>query len=63
MKPIYKNFRISETVRLQFRGELFNALNHTNFSGVGTTLGATTYGRVTSALEPRQIQFGVKLNF
>ena len=60
---IYKNFRISETVRLQFRGELFNALNHTNFSGVGTTFGSTTYGRVTSALEPRQIQFGVKLNF
>jgi Carboxypeptidase regulatory-like domain/TonB-dependent Receptor Plug Domain len=60
---IYKNFRISEAVRVQFRGEMFNAFNHTNFSGVGTTFAATTYGRVTSALEPRQVQFGVKLNF
>ena len=43
MKPIYKNFRISETVRLQFRGELFNVLNHMNFLGVGRTFGSTTY--------------------
>lgn len=60
---IYKNFRITEEVRLQFRSEFFNTFNHTNFSGVGTTLGTPTYGRITSALEPRQIQLGLRLEF
>ena len=36
---IYKNFRISETVRVQFRGELFNALNHTNSQAWALLLG------------------------
>lgn len=60
---IYKNFRVTEQVRMQFRAEFFNAFNHTNFSGVGTTLGTPTYGRVVSALEPRQIQLGLRVDF
>lgn len=60
---IYKNLRITEQVRVQFRAELFNAFNHTNLSGVGTTLASATFGRVTSALEPRHVQLGLKINF
>lgn len=60
---IYKNFRVTESVRMQFRAEMFNVLNHTNYFNLGTTLGSSSFGKVTSALEPRQIQLGLKLNF
>jgi hypothetical protein len=60
---LYKNFKVTESVRMQFRAEFFNAWNHTNFAGVGATLAATTYGRITSALEPRQVQLGLRLDF
>jgi hypothetical protein len=60
---IYKNFTVTERVKMQFRGEMFNAFNHTNFYGVGTTFASATYGQITSALEPRQVQFGLRLAF
>ena len=60
---IYKNFKVTERVRMQFRAEMFNAFNHTNFAGVGTTFASSTYGQITSAREPRQVQFGLRLNF
>jgi hypothetical protein len=28
---VNKNFRVTEGIRLQVRGEFFNVLNHTNF--------------------------------
>jgi hypothetical protein len=32
---------------VQLRGKLFDTLNHTNFSVIGTTFGSTIYGRAT----------------
>jgi hypothetical protein len=43
---IQKNFAVREGMALQFRAEWFNLFNHTQFSGVGTTLGTATFGRV-----------------
>src|SRR5262249_10481973 len=68
---IYKNFRPTERVGMQFRAELFNSLNHTNWNTIGTNAtfnaaGVQTnadFGKVLTALEPRQIQLGLKLNF
>lgn len=60
---VYKNFRITEQVRFQFRAETFNLFNHTNPSGVNTTQTSTTFGRITSYRDPREMQFGFKLNF
>ena len=36
-------------MRLQFRLESFNALNHTQFNGVSTNLTSANFGVVTSA--------------
>jgi len=60
---VAKHFPVTETVKLQFRSEFFNLLNHTNLNDPNSTLTAGTYGRITSALDPRILQFGLKLLF
>jgi hypothetical protein len=58
---INKNFRIGEAIRLEFRTELFNAFNHTQFSQFVNTVNNVAFGTWTSASDPRIIQFGLKL--
>ncbi|HET6889878.1 MAG TPA: hypothetical protein VFH31_02150, partial [Pyrinomonadaceae bacterium] len=58
-----KNTSLSETFRLQFRTEVFNLFNHPNFNLPDNFLLSPTFGRVTSARDPRHIQFGLKLLF
>jgi hypothetical protein len=58
-----KQWLIKEQIKLSFKGEFFNFLNHTNFSGVSTSLGSGTYGRITSARDPRKIQLSMRFEF
>jgi len=58
-----KVFTFYENVKLQFRTEFFNAFNHPNFNPPNKRWGDGNFGRVTSARDPRIIQFGLKLNF
>jgi hypothetical protein len=68
---IFKNFPIREPLKLQFRCEMYNTFNHTQFSAWNTTVRFdasgnqinTQLGQDTAARNPRQIQFAVKLNF
>ena len=60
---LFKNIKVNERMHFQFRGEFFNLFNHTNPDGVGTTLGAGTYGKIVSARDPRIVQLGLKLYF
>jgi hypothetical protein len=64
-----KTTSIGEGMRVVFRAEAYNVSNHPNFGKPNTTiftttgLRAPTAGQITSALAPRQIQFGLKLLF
>ena len=60
---LIKNFEFSERMKLQFRAETFNVLNHTNFGLPDNFLGSPTFGQVLSADNPRRIQLGLKLLF
>jgi hypothetical protein len=60
---IHKQFKVTERVSTQFRAEMFNAFNHANLAGVGTTFGSATYGQLTTASAPREVQFGLRLGF
>jgi hypothetical protein len=58
-----KAFDLTERVRLQFRAEAFNASNTPFFSTPGANINSAGVGTITSAGEPRRVQFGLKLVF
>jgi len=60
---VFKVLTLTERVKLQIRGEAFNAFNRTRFGNPNTAFGSPNFGRITSAGDPRQIQLAMKLNF
>jgi hypothetical protein len=60
---LFKNFRLTETKRLQLRGEAFNVFNHTNFRAISASTTAGNLGVVTTVRDPRNIQLGIKFIF
>jgi len=66
---LYRNFTIHEKSNLQFRWEVFNALNHTNFtpSAAGTDpvvyVNAPNAGTLTQAGASRQMQVALRYSF
>lgn len=55
-----KSFAITESKRLQFRAESFNFTNTPAFGQPGATLNGLGVGQITTAGDPRRIQFGLK---
>jgi Carboxypeptidase regulatory-like domain len=61
---IFKNTKIGERFNAQFRWEMFNAWNHTQFGPANLSVTSATFGKITSVLVgPRRMQFGLRLNF
>ncbi len=74
---IRRDFPLSSTVRLQFRLESFNILNHPNFGVINSTFGNAQFGRATGMLNtslgglsalyqqggPRSTQVSLRLAF
>jgi hypothetical protein len=72
-----RTFNIHDSLKLQFRAETFNILNHPNFGYVDPTLTDATFGQATQMLNsslgtvaaqyqqggPRSMQFALKLLF
>ena len=59
----HKVFTIRERLRLQYRAEFFNVLNHTQLNNPDTAFTDSTFGRITGARDPRIIQMALKLIF
>jgi len=59
----FKNIPLTESKQLQFRGELFNFLNHTNFRLPVSDIESATFGQVQSDVSPRVIQVALKVLF
>ncbi len=59
----FKNIRLTESKELQFRGELFNVLNHTNFRLPVSDIESPTFGQIQQDVGPRVIQVALKLLF
>jgi Carboxypeptidase regulatory-like domain/TonB dependent receptor-like, beta-barrel len=61
----FKNIRLTESKEVQFRGELFNVLNHTNFRLPVSDISApsTAFGHIQSDVSPRVIQVALKFLF
>jgi hypothetical protein len=61
---VLKETAIGERYRLQFRGEIFNVFNHTQFyQPDGNVTDGSDFGRVKRARDPRLVQFAMKLYF
>src|SRR3989442_1579157 len=58
-----KATQVTERTSIQFRAEFFNIFNNVNFRNPGNTLGGGDFGRLTSAFDPRILQFGLKVLF
>lgn len=60
---LFKNFRLWEGGKLQFRTEVFNLFNHPNFRVPEFRLDSLNAGQLTAAEEGREFQFALKLIF
>jgi hypothetical protein len=60
---LQKEETLRESVKLQFRFDIFNVLNHPNFNLPGRIFGSSNFATITSAQDPRELQFALKLMF
>jgi Carboxypeptidase regulatory-like domain len=60
---LQKEGTLHEGLKLQFRFDLYNVFNHPNFDLPGRIFGAANFGVISSAEDPREMQFALKLMF
>jgi len=61
---VIRNVTLHERLRLVFRADAFNALNHTEFSAPNTTPTSSNFGMITSTSHlPRVIEFSARMQF
>jgi hypothetical protein len=68
---LQRDFTVVHEDKLEFRFDLFNSLNHPNFNLPGRIASfnsegaqaSPTFGAITSAQDPRELQFGIKFLF
>jgi hypothetical protein len=52
-----------ETGQVEFRAELFNAFNHTQWGGPSQSTTSATFGQITATRPPRQLQLALRYIF
>jgi hypothetical protein len=58
-----KTWRVGSRSDLEFRWEVFNLFNRPNFDLPHRIFGSPSFGQVSSAKNPREMQFGLRLSF
>jgi hypothetical protein len=60
---LYKSFSITERAHIELRFESFNTFNHFEPNGLNISYGASQFGQITSAWDPRTLELGGKFVF
>ena len=60
---LIKRIFFNESTNVEFRTEVFNLTNTPPLGAPNVVAGSAVFGSITSAGDPRVIQFGLKLNF
>ena len=60
---VAKTFSITERQKLTFRAEMFNMFNHTNFLNPNGNIASASFGRITTARDPRLSQLTLRYEF
>jgi hypothetical protein len=60
---LQKDADLHEGLKLHFRCDIYNLFNHPNFDLPGRIFGASNFGVISSAEDPREFQFALKLTF
>ena len=61
---VMKNIPVTERTHFEFRGEIFNVFNHTQFYNPdGNSSDGSQFGQVTQVKDPRLVQFALKFYF
>jgi hypothetical protein len=60
---LYKSIPVTERAHFELRFESFNTFNHFQPKGLNASLGASQFGQITSAWDPRNLELGGKFVF
>jgi hypothetical protein len=60
---LFRDFRLRNSLRLQFRAEMTNAFNLVNLSNPNNNLNSSAFGTIRTADPMRQVQLGLRLWF
>ena len=60
---LFKNFRFTETVNVQFRAQAYNLFNHVNGFRPVNDFNSADFGRDVAESRRRQLEFGFRLEF
>ena len=60
---IHKRFYVTEETRIEFRFEMFNAFNRVNLGNPTTGMTSSNFMKITSADDPRILQFALRFEW
>jgi hypothetical protein len=60
---LMRRIPVGPSQAIEVRAEVFNLLNTPNFGAPGAVAGVASFGTITTALDPRVVQLGLKFVF